>query len=234
MNRTIFAFAAALAVPATLSAQQADTRTTLAVLPFANSAVQPELAPLSKGFQALLLNDLATNTRIRVIERDEIQRILDEQKLSTTGQVDQSTAVRMGKLLGAKFMITGTYITTPDKNLTITVRAFDTETGEVVYTDKTAETKVDNMMTAIATAARNANAKLNLPQLAPGSPGARDAAAQTEQAKKMPLATAMLYARALEAEDSGKPAEAVTLYKQVLDKFPYPPAQQALAKLSAK
>ena len=233
MKKTMFALAAVvtLAAPLAAQAQQPDTRTTLAVLPFANSAIQPNLAPLTKGFQALLLNDLAGNTTIRVVERDEIQRILDEQKLGTTNQVDPATVVRIGKLLNAKFMITGTYITPNSTDLTLAIRVFDTETSEVVYTDKI-EGKIANMMSMIATAGANANTKLKLPQLPPASPAAREAAAKTEKAKKMPLATAMLYARAIEAQDSGKSAEARTLFSQVLDKFPdYEPAQTALKKL---
>src|SRR5688572_1371676 len=80
------------------TAQTTDTRPGLAVLPFTNGAIQPELAPLSKGFQGMLTAELASNTRLRVVERDQLQRILDEQRMSAGGQVDPSTLVRVGKL----------------------------------------------------------------------------------------------------------------------------------------
>ena len=93
---------AAVGVTATATAQTTDTRPGLAVLPFTNGAVQPELAPLSKGFQGMLTAELASNTQLRVVEREQLQRILDEQRLSAGGQVDPSTLVRVGKLVGAR------------------------------------------------------------------------------------------------------------------------------------
>jgi curli biogenesis system outer membrane secretion channel CsgG len=45
--------------------------------------------------------------RIRLIDRAIIQQILDEQNFMRGGDVDTGTAVRMGKMLGVKYMVTG-------------------------------------------------------------------------------------------------------------------------------
>ena len=73
MVKSLARATAALAlVAAPVFAQQPDTRPTLAVLPFVNSAIgqsYTELAPLSKGIADLLLIDLAQaalNPKVRL------------------------------------------------------------------------------------------------------------------------------------------------------------------------
>ena len=226
---------AALCTVATIAAAQAaDTRPGLAVLPFKDGSINPELANLTKGFQGMLTAELANNTRIRLVDRDNLQRILDEQGLGSRGQLDPATIVRVGKIVGARYMIEGTYTTDTKKIMYVVLKVFDTETSEIIFSDNSVNGKIDDLMKLVVRASQVANTKLNLPQLPPGTPAARESAAKTEKTIKMPLAAAVLYARALEAQDSGKKDEAITLYKQVVDKFPYPPAQDALIKLGAK
>src|SRR5690606_11290460 len=77
---------------------QDDTRPTVAVLPFVNSAIgdaTTELAPLSKGIADLLIIELAQNPAIRVVERENINQILAEQDLARDGRVDDATAARV-------------------------------------------------------------------------------------------------------------------------------------------
>ena len=92
-----------LAWPATrLPAQaEADTRPTLAIMPFTNGALiaAADYAPLSKGIAELLLTDLSANEKIRLVERDRLEDILTEQRVQTANDVDQTLAVRLGKLL---------------------------------------------------------------------------------------------------------------------------------------
>src|SRR6185436_506901 len=135
MKKTMFAFVAAamLAIPAMAQNQKPG----VAVLPFENSAVQPDMAPLGKGIPALMITELARNPDIRVVEREQIQRILDEQKLGANGNLDPATVVKVGKLVGAKYMIAGSYITDPSRKLVIALRCFNAETGEIVYTENT-------------------------------------------------------------------------------------------------
>jgi TolA-binding protein len=57
--------------------------------------------------------------------------------------------------------------------------------------------------------------------------------APAKEQPKMDLRTAMLYSKALDAQDSGDSKKAAELYRAVLDKFPdYAPAKAGLAKAS--
>ncbi|MFM8780424.1 MAG: CsgG/HfaB family protein, partial [Gemmatimonadota bacterium] len=116
----------ALAVLAPPLVAQDDTRPTVAVLPFVNSAIgtaNAELAPLSKGIADLLITDLGMNPGIRMVERENIQQLLDEQRLAQDGRVDDATAARIGKLLGAKHMVTGSFITDRTGQMVVTLKA---------------------------------------------------------------------------------------------------------------
>jgi len=174
------AVAALLAAP--LAAQD-DTRPTLAVLPFVNSAIgaaNAELAPLSKGIADLLITDLGQNPGIRVVERENIQRLLDEQRLGQDGRVDDATAARIGKLLGAKHMVTGAFITDRTGKMVITLKSIDSETGRIIWTHR-GEGKTEEFLDLIAKVSTAANAGLLLPALTPQARQASAAHAEGQQ-----------------------------------------------------
>ncbi len=96
----------ALASERELSAAAPEPRT-VAVFPFAYRGQDPRLQPLSRALSALLTTDLAQTSRLRVLERTEIQALLSEAKLSGSGLVDSTTAVRSGRLLRAGRIVQG-------------------------------------------------------------------------------------------------------------------------------
>src|SRR5690606_23937667 len=122
------------------------------VLPFVNSAIgasNDELAPLSKGIADLLIIELAQNPGIRMVERENIQKLLDEQNLARDGRVDDATAARIGKLLGAKHMVTGSFITDRSGTMVITLKSIDSETGRIEWTHMDRD-KTDNFLALVA------------------------------------------------------------------------------------
>lgn len=209
----------------------AQSKPTVAVLYFNNGATgkaNEELAPLSKGITDILIQEMAANTGIRVVERDQIQKILEEQRMSQAGNIDPATAVKVGKLLGAHHMVTGGFITDRTSNMNLSVRVFNVETGEIEYTTS-GMNKIDNLFALVNSVARKINTGLKLPDI-PRQVGE----ARTKQAEKVPYQAVMLYSRALNAKDAGKKDEAVQLFKQTLEKFPeYEAAKKELAKLGA-
>ena len=211
----------------------AQSKPTVAVLYFNNSALgkaHEELDPLTQGIADLMIQELSVNTGIRVVERDAIQKVLEEQKLSQDGKVDPQTAVKIGKILGAHHMVTGVFLTDPKATtMKISLRVFNVETTEIEYTTDASD-KPDNVLKLVSTLAAKANKGLKLPDIP-----ARLSDARHEQAEKVPFQTVMLYSRAINAKDAGKKDEAIALFKQSLDKFPtYKPAQDELAKMGVK
>lgn len=228
MKRTLVLIGSLAALAATVGAQ-ADTRPTLAVMPFTNGALgsaQQELAPLSAGMQDLLINQLAANSKIRVVERGNLVSLMNEQNLSASGRVDPSTAAKLGKILGAGHMLFGGFVVDTKGNMKITARSVNVETTVVEWTTSV-EGKEADLMAKITELANQVDGGLKLPAL---SASMKDA--QIDQAKKVPFQATMLYSRALAAKDAGNNAEAVQLLQKSLAAFPeFAPAQSELKKL---
>ena len=219
-------------VAAPLAAQTgSDTRPTVAVMYFNNGALgarNSELEPLSKGMADMLITQMSANAGIRVIERDQLQKLLEEQNLGTSGKVDQETVVRVGKLLGVHHMIFGGFMTSPNgKQLVLNARAVEVETGKVEYVTSE-KGNTEDVMDVIGRLADRMNAGMKLPAMT-----RRVGEAPAKQ--KVPFQAVMLYSRALSEKDKGNKAEAVQLFKASLDKFPeYTDAKRELDKLNAK
>ncbi|MCX5764336.1 MAG: hypothetical protein NTU67_06865 [Gemmatimonadetes bacterium] len=127
-------------------ALQAQGKPGLGLLPFTNSATgkaNEELAPLAKGLADMAIEELLPNPSIRVVERDQMNKIMEEQKLSANGAVDPSTVIKLGKIIAAKYMLTGAYITMGN-SLVLTMKAFSVETSEIVWTGSVTG-KTDNI-----------------------------------------------------------------------------------------
>lgn len=220
------------AAPAFAQAQP-DTRPTVAVLPFVNSAIgasHDELEPLSKGIADLLITEMAQNTGIRVVERENLQKLLDEQNLARDGRADEATAARIGKLLGAKHIVTGSFITDNKGTMVLTLKSVDTETGVVEWTHR-GQGKTAEFLDLIANVATVANTGLKLPALTPAV--RQTSEARTEERKKVPFQAVMLYSRAISAQDAGRREEAIQLFSQTIQRFPnFEDAKTALARLN--
>ncbi len=223
---------AVLAIVAMPLFAQEDTRPTLAVLPFVNSAIgaaNDELAPLSKGIADLLLFELAQNTGIRIVERENLVNILREQDLGQNGRVDDATAARIGRLLGAKHMITGSFVTDRSGTMVITLKTIDSETGRIAWTHMDRD-KTENFMALVAKVGQAANRGLQLPALTPAA--RQNSEARNTRQARVPFQAVMMYSRAISAQDAGNRDEALTLFSQVIDRFPdFEDARTAKARL---
>jgi len=205
--------ASALTVSALpVSAQgAANTRPTLAVLYFTNGALvdNASYAPLSKGMAEMLITELSQNSAVRVVERDRLQSLIEEQNLQNSDRVDKETAIKLGKTLGARHMLMGTFVIDPKKNMRIDVRAVNTETSQIEYTESVTGA-ADNLLQLVIQLGSKVNAGLKLPAL--------KTASITEPASKSPnqFKALMAMSQALEAEDRKSKTEAVSLYKQAI------------------
>ncbi len=100
---------------------------------------------LSPGSDALKLNaeyfteqmalSLNKSKVFKMVERKDIQKILKELELSQTGLVSDENAVKVGKVIGAKMLITGKLYPKAD-NYEIFLKLLRVETGEVLAVNK--------------------------------------------------------------------------------------------------
>jgi TolB-like protein len=225
---------AALVLASPARAQQSaspDLRPTVAVMYFNNGAIgkaHEELDPLRVGVADLLISELSENRDVRVIERDQLKQLLDEQNLGGSARVDKEIAVKVGKLLGVHHMIFGVFVTDPKGNMRLDARAVEVETGRIEHVERVFD-RAENFMAMITKLGEKLNAGMKLPDMPKGVREAR-----LEKQEKVPFQVAMLYSRGLAEKDAGNNGKAVELFKAALAKFPLEPAQRELDKLQTK
>jgi len=80
---------------------------TVGIFPFALSGPSPELQPLGRAIAELLTTDLGVSGRLTLVERTQVQYLLDELELAESGRVDPATAARSGRIVGAGRIVQG-------------------------------------------------------------------------------------------------------------------------------
>jgi curli biogenesis system outer membrane secretion channel CsgG len=103
----------------------------------------------------MLTNELQATGKFKLVEREKLTAILDEQDLADSGRVKKGTGAKIGKLTGAKYIITGS-LSAYEENvqgtggglsfrgisvggkkesayLAVDLRVIDTTTGEVEF-----------------------------------------------------------------------------------------------------
>lgn len=106
----------------------------IAILEFENRSGDMKLEHLKCGISGMITTDITRIQDITVVERAKLNMILQEINFNRSKYVDQSTAVKIGKLLSASYLLTGAYYTDQNK-IRIDVRLINTERGVVVYTE---------------------------------------------------------------------------------------------------
>ncbi|MGH7964190.1 MAG: MopE-related protein, partial [Candidatus Binatia bacterium] len=100
----------------------------------------PQLGVLQKGLTALLISDISKVKDLKVVERDLLQALLEEMQLGTSGVLDEKTAPKAGRLLGAGKVATGSYVDATQDNLQATSVLAESTTAQVVGTQESSGT----------------------------------------------------------------------------------------------
>lgn len=216
-------------LPVLLGAQQRgqDTRPGMAVLPFTNGGSygqgKEDFEALERGIAGMMISELSANPAARVVEREQIQRLLEEQNLGAQGRIDPQTAARIGKLVGARYVVLGTFIDFYG-DFRVDVRLVNTETSEIVKTESERMQR-DHLFDII----RNISARLmkdaNLPPL-------QRQASDQRMGRQVPTEALTYYSRALLYQDRGQKEKAVEMFNRALAIFPeYAEAQEGLQRV---
>jgi len=220
---------ALLAVVPAVNAQ--DTRPGIAVLPFENGGSygqdKENFEALERGIAGMLISELSRNPAARLVERENIQRLVDEQNLGADGRVDAATAAKIGKIVGARYMIMGGFVDLYGR-FRVDARIVDVETSEVikvVRSDPKLE-KRESMFQLLQSLSESLMAETKLPAL---SAEARGAA----RGRSVPTEALTFYSRALLYQDRGDATRAADYFRKALEVFPqYAEAQAGLQKVN--
>jgi TolB-like protein len=212
-----------------LGAQQRgqDTRPGIAVLPFNNGGSygqqKEDFDALERGIAGMMISELSANASARVVERQEIQKLLDEQNLGAQGRVDAATAAKIGKVVGARYMVLGTFVDFYG-DFRVDVRLINTETSEVVKTESERMQR-DHLFDIIRNIAARLMKDANLPALTRQTSDQR-------MSRQVPTEALTYYSRALLFQDRGQKDKAVEMFNRALAIFPeYAEAQEGLQRV---
>ncbi len=127
-------------------------RMSIAVLPFSSQGIGGELS----GVDLLdkLITGFVNSKRFKVIERAQLEKILNEQKLGLSGIVDPSTAAEIGKGIGVDAVVLGS-VTRAGNSLSIDARLIDTESAAIIsaqdaYSDRISLYQISQMVNTLA------------------------------------------------------------------------------------
>ena len=190
------------------SVQEQQGLQTLAVMDFSNNSItrREDYQGLSKGLPSIMINHLTGGTDLQVIERERIEWLLNELKLQKQGdKVDQSTAVRTGKLLGANAVVFGSFIAT-ENQMNVSARVVKVETGEVLFGDQV-RGKPDEFFSLIKELSQKVTKSINVEM--------EETTLGSEQTKS--LDAMMAYSDGLSLLEAGKYREAQGKFKQALE-----------------
>lgn len=90
----------------------------------------------------LLGAELSVSPRLRLVERQRLGEVLNEQKLGASGLADQATRLRLGRLVGARWMVFGSYLRIGD-SWQIDTRVVDVESSRILATSSESGQKAE-------------------------------------------------------------------------------------------
>lgn len=157
----------AIFAPAVVEAQ---AKPVVAVMYFENSTYGKDRADfegIGKGIAELLINDFAQNPNMVVVERERIQALIVEQNLTRQGSIDPQTAIRLGKMIGAQYMVVGGFMATPKGEMVLTGRTVNVETSQIGNPTRI-DAKGDDVLGAIAQLSRKMSTDMKIPALRVG------------------------------------------------------------------
>jgi TolB-like protein len=223
--------------------------TVVVVFTFTNSSIGPakaEFDGIATGIQDLLITDLASSSKIRLVDRSRIGEILQEQNMVRGGQIDPQTAVKVGKILGAQYAITGGFMADKSGAAVLTGRTIDIETTQIANPQKITG-KADDVLGLIGQLSSKLGSDMSLApkgsrpggagKSGPAQSGGPTSSSTTAQAEtyakvlpaavvektmktKLDAATMKLYSKALDEIDAHNKDKAIDLLKQVKSKSP--------------
>ena len=190
-------------------------RKTVAVLYFDNNTGRPDYDPLGKGLAAMMISDLGAVEEIQLVERERMQDLVKELEMQRTRYFDSTTAVKVGRMTGAEYIVVGAFAALQPK-MRIDTRVVRVGTGEIVKTAQVTgdEEKFFELEQKLA---RNLIDGLGLAL----SPEAQlKLAAQQEQNRIDAVTTMLTFSRALNLYDRAEYVDAASTMVPVLSAAP--------------
>lgn len=177
----------------------------VAVLRFRYLGNDDQLRPLERGLAQLVVTDLSQVGSLVLLEREAVQRLLDEIRLASAGLTDGATGARSGRLLRAERVIQGSFQDLAGERLRVDGSAVLTASAEV-----TAAASADDQLRQLFDLEKAVVFELLQELGIPLTDAERERIAERPTAS---LQAFLAFSRGLAAEDRGAFAEAAREYR---------------------
>jgi TolB-like protein len=199
---------------------------TVAVLYFRNLTGQADLDPLQQGIPVMLITDLSKVKSLNVVERVRLQALVEELNLGASGLVAEDGAPRVGRLLGANWIVDGNLATGQQTPLQIKSSVLVVPAKQVAG-QQTAGGILDDLFRM------EKELLFEIIKLLKVEPSP-----QEEVELRKPVTTSIKalldFSKGLQESDRGRYTEAAGFYERALKQDPgFKPAKQAIDELHA-
>lgn len=184
---------------------------TIAISYFDNSSGDAKYNALSKGIADMLITDLSKVKGVSIVEREKLEKLIQEIKLGQSKYFDPTTAQKLGKGLGAQNILTGSFYLL-DNTLRIDARLIDVETGGIVLAEQVTGNK-NNFFSLHQQLATLLSKNMNVPY----NP---DLSGLYKPNEEMELSAVVNYSNALELQDQGMTGDAEVLLEKTIKTYP--------------
>lgn len=107
---------------------QYQSSATLTIPSFTNHSKNPEYDWMNEAIADMLTTDIASTKKIRVVNRLELKKILDEQKFIHSDFSSDQDKIKLGNMVGASLILTGSYTIIQDQ-IRVDAQIFDVSKG---------------------------------------------------------------------------------------------------------
>jgi curli biogenesis system outer membrane secretion channel CsgG len=211
--------------PGTARAQDRSTLPGIAVFPISNAGsygqAKEDFDALEQGLAGMLISELSANPAARVVERSQLQRLMEEQNLGASGRVSEETAAKIGKLVGARYVVKGTFVDFYG-DFRLDLHLVNVETSEIVKT-VSERMRRDHLFDIIKAAAQRLMRETNLPALSQST--------QQRMNRQIPTEALTFYSKGLLYQDRNDRQHAAEMFQKAIDVFPdYAEAREGLQR----
>ena len=128
--RSILALCLTFALPVVAQTPGAPPTLAIASVDARGNATTDEASEMNDALTAQLVSD----GRVRVVERQQLAKVMKEQALSQSGVMSDEVQVKLAQLVGARWIVVGS-VGTKGRSLVLSLRALDSSTAQVAYAE---------------------------------------------------------------------------------------------------
>jgi TolB-like protein len=204
----------------------------IAILPFQDrgsyGGQKETFQALELGIPASLAGELGTHSELRLVDPARVSQAVAAEAGARAGRLDAATAARVGKRLGARYAVTGSFADFYGR-FRLDARIIDVSSGQTLRVVSNTDPELQDRSDLYRIVQRVAHKILIM------ADPAAESRVQESEGPAIPTDAMVEFSLGLLAEQQGDEAKAARHYNEALSGFPdYPEARAALRRVRGR